>query len=81
MKPVAWRIFRGGRWSYSEIPGGSIQDRAAWQPLYAENFVTHEPDLSAEREACANVCEEYDRDGKVSNIGLFLANRIRQRTK
>lgn len=35
-KPIAWRIFRGGRWSYSDAAGKSQEDRAAWQPLYAQ---------------------------------------------
>lgn len=32
-----------------------------------------------EREKCAQICEDYDKDGKVSNIGLYLANQIRKR--
>ena len=35
VKPVAWRIFRGGRWTYSDAPSKSQEDRAAWQPIYA----------------------------------------------
>lgn len=35
VKPVAWRIFRGGRWSYADLPSKSQEDRAAWQPLHA----------------------------------------------
>lgn len=36
MKPAIWRIFRNGRWSYSDSPSTRSEDRAAWQPLYAE---------------------------------------------
>ncbi len=35
MKPAVWRIFQGGRWSYSDQPSARHQDRPAWQPLYA----------------------------------------------
>ena len=35
MKPAIWRIFRNGRWSYSDSPSTRSEDRAAWQPLYA----------------------------------------------
>jgi hypothetical protein len=50
MKPAIWRIFRNGRWSYSDSPSTRSEDRAAWQPLYAE-----QPTVQAEREACAKV--------------------------
>lgn len=36
MKPAIWRIFRNGRWSYSDSPSTRSEDRAAWQPLYAQ---------------------------------------------
>ena len=36
MKPAVWRIFQNGRWSYSDTPSTRHQDRAAWQPLYAQ---------------------------------------------
>jgi hypothetical protein len=53
MKPAIWRIFRNGRWSYSDSPSTRSEERAAWQPLYAE-----QPTVQAEREACAKVCEQ-----------------------
>jgi hypothetical protein len=57
MKPAIWRIFRNGRWSYSDSPSTRSEDRAAWQPLYAE-----QPTVQAEREACAKFIEqEYVR--------------------
>ena len=36
MKPAVWRIFQNNRWSYSDTPSTRHQDRAAWQPLYAQ---------------------------------------------
>jgi hypothetical protein len=86
MKPAIWRIFRNGRWSYSDSPSTRSEDRAAWQPLYAE-----QPTVQAEREACALLCvghanlnkdilapvTQFESGGYV--MAEFLAESIRAR--
>lgn len=42
MKPVVWRIFRGGRWNYADKPSNRQEDRAAWQPLYTASEIKRE---------------------------------------
>jgi len=64
MKPVAWRIFRGGRWSYSDQPSSRHEDRPAWQPLYAH----------VEPEEYASLVERLGMEGYGT---LFIAAAIR----
>ena len=72
MKPAVWRIFRNGRWSYSDKPSSRSEDRAAWQPLYAE-----QAKIESEREACAKIVEQYC--GALDDKGFALATAIRER--
>jgi hypothetical protein len=64
MKPAVWRIFRNGRWSYSDEPSTRHQDRPAWQPLYAHT----------EPEEYARLVEQMGIEGYGS---LFIAAAIR----
>jgi hypothetical protein len=64
MKPAVWRIFRNGRWSYSDEPSTRHQDRPAWQPLYAHT----------EPEEYARLVEQMGIEGYGT---LFIAAAIR----
>jgi hypothetical protein len=44
MKPVAWRVFRNNRWTYSEDNRSRHDERHLWQPLYTDM------DIQAKRE-------------------------------
>jgi hypothetical protein len=74
MKPAVWRIFRNGRWSYSDTPSSRSEDRAAWQPLYAEQAT-----IESEREACAKVLDRMAENDKLSNYFKVAALAIRER--
>lgn len=75
MKPVAWRIFRNNRWTYSEDPGNRQDERVLWQPLYSDM------DIQAEREACAKVCNSLvlEHPGRADLTAIQCANAIRAR--
>ena len=50
MKPVAWRIFRNNRWTYSESRSDRQDERTLWQPLYTDMDI--QAKRNNEREAC-----------------------------
>lgn len=62
-KPVVWRIFRNGKWTYHPDPSYRMEDRALWQPLYAHpsevEFTEDEVELiMAVRKILAKLAEE-----------------------
>jgi hypothetical protein len=75
MKPVAWRVFRNNRWTYSEDNHSRHDERHLWQPLYSDI------DIQAEREACAKVCNNLtlEHPGRADLTSIQCANAIRAR--